>query len=146
MVGYEVREQPPKTEQSRRAVELDAGTVAALKALKARQAAERLEWGPAWVGAGWVFTSENGEPLDPDRVTKLFGRVVGAVSVPRTRLHDLRHTHATLALARGTHPKVVQERLGHSMISQTLNTYSHTTQSLHEDAAAKFAAIMDGES
>lgn len=145
-VGYEVREQPPKTAQSRRAVPLDAGTVAALRAWKKQQTAERLEWGPAWVGTGWVFTREDGEPLHPDRVTKLFGEAVAGAKVPRIRLHDLRHTCATLALAAGLHPKVVQERLGHATISQTLDTYSHTTPTLHEDAAAKLGAIMDGES
>jgi len=65
--------------------------------------------------------------------------------VPRIRLHDLRHTSATLALAGGMHPKVVQERLGHATISQTLDTYSHTTPSLHEEAAARLAALVDGE-
>jgi len=65
--------------------------------------------------------------------------------VPRIRLHDLRHTSATLALAGGMHPKVVQERLGHATISQTPGTYSHTTPSLHEESAARLAAIVDGE-
>lgn len=142
-VGYEAREQPPKTAQSRRAVSLDAETVAVLKAWKATQAAERLAWGPAWTDTGHVFTREDGEPLHPDRVSKLFEKAVQAAGVPRIRLHDLRHTSATLALAAGIHPKIVQERLGHATISQTLDTYSHTTPTLHEDAAAKLGALMD---
>lgn len=145
-VGYEVCEAPPKTEQSRRVVTMDAGTVATLKAWKAQQAAERLKWGAAWQGGAWLFTREDGEPMHPDRVTKLFGDAVAGVDVPRIRLHDLRHTSATLALAAGLHPKVVQERLGHATISQTMDTYSHTTQPMHDDAAAKLGAIIDGAS
>ncbi|MBA3619255.1 MAG: tyrosine-type recombinase/integrase [Acidothermales bacterium] len=60
------------------------------------------------------------------------------------RTHDLRHTHATLALAAGVHPKVVQERLGHSSIAVTLDTYSHAIPALQEDAAARLAALVDG--
>jgi integrase len=129
----------------RRGVPLDAKTLAELKACKVQQTAERLEWGPAWVGAGWVFTAENGAPLHPGIVTKRFREAVAGADVPHIRLHDLRRTSATLALAGGVHAKVVQERLGHATISQTLDTYSSTTASLHEGAAETLAAIVDGE-
>lgn len=146
LAGGQVLEHPPKTRAGRRAVPIDAVTVAELKAWKAEQTAERLEWGPAWHGAGWVFTREDGEPLHPGVVTKRFGDAIDGAGVPHIRLHDLRHTSATLALAGGVHAKVVQERLGHATISQTLDTYSHTTPSLHEGAAERLAAIVDGES
>jgi len=144
LAGTQVLEHPPKTRTGRRAVPLDAVTLAALKAWKARQAAERLAWGPAWSDGGWVFTREDGEPLHPGFVTKRFREVVAATTVPHIRLHDLRHTCATLLLAAGVHAKVVQERLGHATISQTLDIYSHTTPSLHVGAAEQLAAIVDG--
>jgi integrase len=80
-------------------------------------------------------------------VTKRFGEAVTRAGVPRTRLHDLRHTSATLALAAGVHRnrKAVQERLGHATVSQMLDTYSHTTPSLHEGAAETLAAVVDGD-
>jgi integrase len=64
--------------------------------------------------------------------------------LPQIRLHDLRHTHATLALLAGVHPKVVQERLGHSSISVTMDTYSHAIPAMQADAAATIAAVVDG--
>jgi integrase len=67
-----------------------------------------------------------------------------ALDVPRIRFHDLRHTHATLALRAGVHPKVVQERLGHSDIAITLNTYSHAIPAMQEEAAEKVAALIFG--
>jgi integrase len=125
-------------------VPLDTLTLATLRTWKAHQAAERLAWGRAWADSGYVFTREDGEALHPGFVTKRFREAVAATSLPRIRLHDLRHTCATLMLAAGVHAKVVQERLGHATISQTLDIYSHTTPSLHSGAAEKLAAIVDG--
>jgi integrase len=144
IAGARVLEHPPKTRTGRRAVPLDALTLATLRTWKARQAAERLAWGPAWLDSGYVFTREDGEPLHPGFVTKRFREAVAATTLPRIRLHDLRHTCATLLLAAGVHAKVVQERLGHATISQTLDIYSHTTPSLHVGAAEKLATIVDG--
>lgn len=141
--GDQVLEHAPKTRAGRRPVPLDAATVAVLKEWKKRQTEERLAWGPAWMDSGYVFTSEDGLPLHPGMATKRFGEAVTRAGVPAIRLHDLRHTSATLALAAGVHPKVVQERLGHATISQTLDTYSHTTPSLHEGAAETLAASVD---
>jgi integrase len=76
-------------------------------------------------------------------VTQPFERHVRQSDLPRIRLHDLRHTHATLALAAGIHPKVVQERLGHSSISVTLDTYSHAMPAMQADAATRIAALID---
>ena len=144
IAGSVILEHPPKTRTGRRAVPLDAGTLASLKVWKARQAAERLAWGAAWNEGGWVFTREDGAALHPGFATKRFRETVAATELPRIRLHDLRHTSATLALAAGVHAKVVQERLGHATISQTLDIYSHTTPSLHVGAAEQLAAIVDG--
>ena len=144
IAGAQVLEHPPKTRTGRRAVPLDAVTLATLRTWKARQAAERLAWGPAWVNSDYVFTREDGEPLHPGFVTKRFREAMATTTLPHIRLHDLRHTCATLLLAAGVHAKVVQERLGHATISQTLDIYSHTTPSLHVGAAEQLAAIVDG--
>jgi integrase len=141
-VGYKVQLSEPKTRRVRRSIALDGGTVSVLRHWKGGQARERLEWGPAWTNTGYVFTREDGLPYHPDRVTKLFEEAVERLNLPRIRLHDLRHTHATIALSAGVHPKVVSERLGHANISITLDTYSHAVPALEEEAAAKLAAML----
>ena len=73
-----------------------------------------------------------------------FARIVSQLAVPRIRFHDLRHTHATLALNAGIHPKVVSERLGHATIAITLDTYSHVMPSLQSDVADTVAALVFG--
>jgi integrase len=132
-VGHRVVVSEPKTAKGRRSVALDPATVAGLKALRKHQTVERLAWGPAWTDSGLVFTREDGRPLHPREVTRAFTRHVLAAGLPVIRLHDLRHTHATLALAAGVHPKVVQERLGHANIAITLDTYSHAVPALERE-------------
>jgi Phage integrase family/Arm DNA-binding domain len=102
-------------------------------------------WRPAWTDSGLVFTREDGRPLHPREVTRAFTRHVLAAELPMIRLHDLRHTHATLALAAGVHPKIVQERLGHANIAITLDSYSHAVPALEEQAAATVAALVFGQ-
>jgi integrase len=88
-----------------------------------------------------VFTDEDGGPLHPDWVTRRFQALVRASGLPPLRgPHDLRHTWASLALAAGIHPKVVSDRLGHSTIAITIDTYSHVIPSLDTEAAATVAA------
>ena len=144
-VGHEVVVSEPKTAKGRRSVAIDSTTVAGLRAWRKHQAAERLAWGPAWTDSGLVFTREDGLPLHPREVTRAFSRRVLAAGVPIIRLQDLRHTHATLALAAGVHPKVVQERLGHANIAITLDTYSHAVPALEEEAAHTVAALVFGQ-
>ena len=74
----------------------------------------------------------------------VFERLVAKSGLPKIRFHDLRHTHATLGLAAGIHPKVMQERLGHSSITITLDLYSHTIPALGAEAADRIAAVVDG--
>jgi integrase len=125
-----------------RSVALDAGTVAVLRAHRRRQAAEKLAWGPAYRDSGDVFCREDGVPYAPDYVTRAFREAVARAALPRIRLHDLRHTWASLALAAGVNPKVVSERLGHATVSFTLDTYSHVMPGLQEDAATRVAALI----
>jgi integrase len=141
-VGYTVEVGEPKSATSRRGVALDPDTVEVLREWCERQEAEREEWGAAWTRTGLVFSREDGKALHPDRVTKLFDAHVTASGLPRIRLHDLRHTHATLALRAGVHPKVVSERLGHASVSFTLTVYSHAVPALQADAAATIARLV----
>ena len=140
--GREVIVSEPKTIKGRRVIALDPGTVEVLKAQAARQLDEQQEWDEAWVESGLVFTLENGEALDPESVSRYFRQAVKLSLLPPIRLHDLRHTHATLALQAGIHPKVVSERLGHATISITLDTYSHAIPALQEEAAALIAGLV----
>jgi integrase len=138
---------PPKTGKSRRRVSLDTVTFDALKAHRTRQLEERLAAGDAWSNDGdLVFTDELGGPVHPDRFSRLFDRIARDAELPRIRLHDLRHSYATLALKAGVHPKVVSERLGHSTIAITLDLYSHVAQGLDADAAELIAARIYGTS
>ncbi len=89
-----------------------------------------------------MFTWEDGRPLHPDYVSKSFQDVVANLNVQRIRLHDVRHTWASLALLEGVNPKVVSERLGHGTVSFTLDVYSHVMPGLQEDAAATVAALV----
>jgi integrase len=123
-------------------VALDQATVDALREHRERQMDERLEWGPAYQDHGLVFCREDGTPIWPRTFSRSFDRHVRNAALPKIRLHDLRHTHATLALEAGVHPKVVQERLGHATIAITLDTYSHAIPAMQEDAASRIAALL----
>ena len=135
----------PKTEKGRRSIALDPVTVAALREHRKRQLEERLAWRPSHGDQGLVFCREDGSLLHPERFVDAFERLAKSAAVPRIRLHDLRHTHATLALAAGVHPKVVSERLGHASIAITMDTYSHAIPSLDAEAASAVAALVFGE-
>jgi integrase len=85
-----------------------------------------------------VCCRQDGEPLQPQSLTREFQRLrTRLADLPRVPLHDLRHSHATQMLVAGVHAKIVQERLGHSTITTTLDRYSHVTPSMQEDAAAR---------
>lgn len=141
-VGYELLFTEPKTRRSRRTVDLDRGTVTVLRTWRKQQLEERVAWGPAWTDTGLVFTRENGEVLHPDRASKLFDRRAADLGLPSIRLHDLRHTWATLALEAGVHPKVVSDRLGHATVGFTLDVYTHAVPRLERDAAEKVARLI----
>jgi integrase len=82
-----------------------------------------------------VFTKKTGEHLHPQVMSRAIAQAINAAKLPEIRLHDLRHTHATLALQAGIHPKVVSERLGHSTIAITLDAYSYAIPARQEEEA-----------
>lgn len=94
------------------------------------------------VERGLIFTTSKGTPVDARELVRHFKKVINEVGLPDTRFHDLRHLHATLLLASGANPKVVQERLGHSTAAFTLNTYASVLPGLQEKAAADFEKMM----
>jgi integrase len=122
-----------KTAHSRRRVELARSTVLALRAHEKQQKWEGRIAGTSWKDLGLVFTTLSGGPLDAGSVGHAKDRAQDAASLPRT--HDLRHTAATYLLSQGVHPKIVQELLGHSSVTLTMDTYSHVLPTLHKDVA-----------
>jgi integrase len=106
-----------------------------LKRHRQIQRGERRLAGSRWVESGLVFTSSIGTPLDERNVRRVFKDILQDAELPKMRLHDLRHTCATLLLGQGVHPRVVMDTLGHSQISLTLDTYSHVLPSLQAEAA-----------
>ena len=142
-VGYELRESDTKTERSQRVLDLDDRTIAVLRAHRQQQAKVartlRVEAPDA------VFTKPDGSPIHPDLFTQAFGQRVRSAGVPRIRLHDLRHTHATLLLQAGVSPKVVSERLGHATVAFTMQVYAHVIPGMQAGAAAAFGELVFGD-
>lgn len=132
----------PKSAASRRTIDLDAGTVSALRSWKVAQLEERLRAGTAWEAGEWVFTNEVGEPWRPDTLTRALVDRIKGLGLPRTDMKGLRHAHATALLKAGTHPKVVQERLGHASISVTMDIYSSVLPGMQREAVERLAAMM----
>ncbi len=110
-----------------RAIRLDGRTVTSLRAWRARQASERLLMGDGWADHDLVFTLPDGRPYHPERFSREFDRMIERHHLKRVRLHDLRHTWATLALQAEVSLKVVSERLGHTTTAITADVYSHVT-------------------
>ncbi len=140
--GYKVSYSEPKTQRGRRTIALDPRTVSVLREWRNRQGGEAEDWGELWIDTGLVFTRESGVAWHPDRISKVFEDAIKASGLPRIRLHDLRHTHATIALGANVHPKVVSDRLGHSTVAFTLDVYSHCIPALAQDAADRVAALV----
>jgi len=124
-VGRDVRQSAPKTKSGARALILDRGTVAVLTAHRVRQDECLATLEGAWVSSGLVFTMVDGRGIQPQYVTRLFARVCAEGGFPQIRLHDLRHTSASLGLAAGESLVEVSKRLGHSQLAITADTYTH---------------------
>ena len=132
----------PKAGRSKRTIALPAVTISALRSQRVRQLEARLAAGSEWQDQGFVFTTPVGTPLDPSNINKHFKRLLKAAGLPAIRIHDLRHSCATLLLAQGVDARTIMETLGHSQVSLTLNTYSHVLPALQRAAAAKLDAVL----
>ena len=113
-----------------------------LRAHRVRQAQELLKLGVRLSDDSFVVAQADGSPLQPRSLTHAFELFLAAHKLPRIRLHDLRHTHATAMLKAGVHGKIVQERLGHSTIAITLDIYSQVVDGMQEEAAERVDAIL----
>jgi len=116
--------------------------VDAIKGHQTRQFEERLKAGRYWHQTGLVFASTIGMPMEAREVTRILHANLTKAKLPSVRMHDLRHTAATLLLAQGVDVRTIMEVLGHSQISLTLNTYAHVMPALQADAAAKMDAAL----
>ena len=132
----------PKSASGRRVIVLGTTTIEKLREHFQRQQWERLAAGDRWVENDLFFPTTLGTPSNWRSLVRSFKKLLQTSGLPNIRFHDLRHTAATLMLQQGIHPKVVQERLGHSQISLTLNTYSHVLPNMQEDAAEKIDQLI----
>ncbi|SCL17881.1 tyrosine-type recombinase/integrase [Micromonospora inyonensis] len=133
--GYTPVQKPPKSRAGNRDVVLDADTAKVLAAYRARRAEWRLAAGAAWPDTGLFFVRPDGRPWHPNAVTQRFRKLIRKAGLPPIRLHDLRHSAATLALDAGVDIKVVSVQLGHSTTTLTRDTYQSVSKELHHEAA-----------
>ena len=133
---YVVRQ--PKSKRGRRLIALSPSLAILLREHKAKQELDRMLLGKPLLPNDLVFSNPDGTPLRPNSITRRFKNLADSIGFNEVRLHDLRHTHATLMLQQGIHPKIVSERLGHSTVAITLDTYSHALPGLQEAAAQRF--------
>jgi integrase len=139
--GFTVSE--PKTAKSRRKIHLTRLAIEALKRHRIRQNEAKLAAGPAWDEQGWVFCNKVGRPIEVgNMIRRSFRLILTKAGLPIIRFHDLRHSAASLLLSLGVHAKIVQELLGHSQISLTLDTYSHVLPSLQEEAVNRLNTLL----
>ncbi len=136
--GGKVVIRQPKTAKGKRMIDLSPLAVSVLREHWEKQKLDRAMLGIPLTDDDLVFSSIEGKPLLPNTVTHNWIKLVRRTGLKPIRLHDARHSHASLLLKQGIHPKVVQERLGHSSIQVTLDTYSHVAPGLQEAAAARF--------
>lgn len=123
-------------------VSLSPSTALVLREHREKQESIRAMLGEPLKEEALLFSNFNGRPLLPDTITHAWIKLVRRTGLAGIRLHDARHSHASLMLKAGIHPKIVQERLGHASIQITLDTYSHVTPGLQEAAAARFDDLV----
>jgi integrase len=137
---------PPKTAKGRREITISKSLVGTLIELKKRQEVLRDAAGAKYKDKGFIFVDEAGSPLKRDVIRRAFKKALVTAGLPKNiRLHDLRHTSATLLLKAGENIKVVSERLGHANVSITLEIYAHVLPGMQRDAANRMEEILNGD-
>jgi len=131
----------PKTQKSNRSVAVPENVMEVLKAERKKQIEYRMILGETYKNNNFVCSWDDGRPINPDYISKTFPKIRRKLGL-EVRFHDLRHTHATMLLKQNIHPKVVQERLGHSSIGITMDTYSHVSPDMQKEAAKKIGNII----
>jgi integrase len=113
-----------------------------MKKVYKQQLENKLLFGQAYHDFDLAFAQKNGKPIQPTEMARNYRKVVESCGLAYIRFHDLRHTHATLLLQQGVHPKVVSERLGHSTIGITMDTYTHVLPNMQKEAALQFEQLL----
>ena len=135
----------PKSRAGKRAIPLQAAVVAALRDPKVRQNERRLVLGAAWEDHDLVFAAANGRPINPSNLRRDFMTLAKRAGVPMIRIHDQRHTYATLGLSSGASLKALSESMGHAQTSITINTYAHALPHQRREVADKVGDVLFGE-
>jgi integrase len=146
ITGYGFVEGEPKTAKSKRKIMLPPFVIDTLKRHRVKQLEKRLAVGTAWIDRDLVFPDEDGDFVIGETLVRRFHKLLREIGLPRIRFHDLRHSAATLLLSMGVPAKVVQELLGHSTISITMDVYSHVLPSMQKDAMDKMGDFLDSSS
>lgn len=132
----------PKTARSKRSIPIPKSVAQALAAHRVEQAEKRIAHGPGYQDHGLVFCQADGMPGSPDSATNWFAKFITTCNLPVIRFHDLRHTHVALLIKLGVHIKTISERLGHSSIATTMDTYGHLIPGVQEAAVTKFEEMI----
>lgn len=140
--NHKVIYKTPKNEKSRRTIALSQATCKVLRNHWERQVSLRAYFNAVMKDSDLVFCELDGRPYIPHTISQAWRRIVTRLDLKGVRFHDLRHTCASMLLQQGVHPKIVQERLGHSSISVTLDLYSHVIPGLQHAAADKMDIIF----
>ncbi|MHB8084795.1 MAG: tyrosine-type recombinase/integrase [Dehalococcoidia bacterium] len=133
----------PKSDTSRRSIAMTPSTSLLLKACREKRALDQALLNRSLSEDTLLFSHPDGRPLRPNTITNAWNVTAKHAGLKAIRLHDARHTHASILLKQGVHPKIVQERLGHSSIEITLDIYSHVAPGLQEAAAARFDQALE---
>ena len=141
-IGGQLTVSPPKTAKSRRALPLSPGVVAALRAHRKVQAAERIKAANIWHESGFVFTTENGQPVDPRNLLRALKVAADRAGLAGVGVHTLRHSAASALLEKGVGLKTVSEMLGHSSVAITGDVYQHVSDGAAQAAADALAAAI----
>ena len=143
--GRGLVESEPKTEKSKRTLLMSPLLEDLLRKVQGNQIGQRDYLEDGWVNSGYVFSQPDGQPIDPDLITKAFNRMVEEIGVPHLTPHGLRHQYATAAREAGIDMDVISKNLGHASVAITSDIYAHLTPEVMEEAALKIESRLFGE-
>lgn len=134
--------QSPKTHRSSRPVDVGPDVLEVLRQHREKQEKERLEMGEDWANEDWVFTTSLGTPIEPSNLRREFRAIITRAGLRKIRFHDLRDTHVSLLALAGVDPRVISERVGHSNVAFTQQTYQHLFASQRKKAALAVSQLL----
>ena len=132
----------PKSEAGIRDIHLGEDVMSVLREARMQYTYDAFSYGVGFQNLGFVIRQQDGSPYKPDSMTQKWQRFIKAYNLPKIRLHDLRHSNATALISAGVNPRVVQQRLGHSDVNITLNTYTHVLPEMDIEAASKLDSVI----